>query len=62
MQMKRLTTLFLTLAALLLALPASVSAQSGKVLTAGSRITLSQITDGMEFLLEGATETSSNGK
>lgn len=59
--MKRLSTLFLTLAALLLALPANVRAD-GKFLVAGDRFTIDQVADGLKVVLEGAAEDESLGK
>lgn len=59
--MKRLSTLFLTLAALLLALPANVRADGG-LLSIGDRITPDEIVDGLKVILEGGAEQESLGK
>lgn len=59
--MKRLSTLFLTLAALLLALPANVRADGG-FLSIGDRITPDEIVDGLKVILEGGAEQESLGK
>lgn len=56
---KRVTLLLMLLGALLFTTPSGALAQ---VLTAGDRITIDQISDGMQFLFEGASESVSNGK